>query len=180
MILIVNVCKDKLSELEFVKPVQEIVKRAGFKQFTKHYKDLFEEDFLDVEKVIICGTALQDFDYLEDSNKFNWIKTCKKPLLGICSGMQMIGKVFGCEVQEKETIGQTDVKTAVQNELVDDGEFYAYFLNTKSLKLTKDFEVIVRGKEVDGMIKHKSKRIWGCLFHPEVMNSDIIVRFCEL
>lgn len=180
MILIINVCKDKLSEKEFVLPVQEEVKRASFKSFTKHYKELYEEDFLDADKIIICGTALQDFDYLKDINYFNWLKGCKKPVLGICAGMQIIGKIFGCEIQEKETIGQTEVKTTMQNDLTDEEKFYAYFLNSKSLKISKDFEILVRGKEVEGIIKHKSKRMWGCLFHPEVMNSEILVRFCEL
>lgn len=180
MILIINVCKDKLSEVEFVRPVQQIVKRAGFKSFVKHYTELYEEDFIDADKVIICGTALQDFDYIENITKFDWIKKCKRPILGICAGMQIIGKVFGCEIYDKENIGQADVKTAVQNEFSDEEEFYAYFLNSKSIKLNKDFEVIIRNKEGEGMVKHKSKRVWGCLFHPEVMNSEIIVRFCEL
>ena len=180
MILIVNVCKEKLSELEFVKPVQEILKRKGIQFFTKHYKELYEEDLMEADKIIICGTALKDFDYLENFSEFGWIKNCKKPLLGICAGMQLIGKTFGCEIFEKETIGQTDVKTSIQNDLIDEEEFYAYFLNNKSVKLTQDFEILVRGKEVEGMIKHKSKRIWGCLFHPEVMNSEIIVNFSEL
>jgi len=180
MMLIVNLCTEKLSELEFVRPVQEIVKRAGFKSFVKQYNELYEEDINEAEKIIICGVALKDFGALENLNKFAWIKDCKKPILGICAGMQLLGKVFGCEIYDKETIGQTDVKTSAQNDLTDEEEFYSYFLNNKSLKLNNDFEVLIRGKEVDGMIKHKSKRIWGCLFHPEVMNSEIIVRFCEL
>jgi len=180
MILIINVCKDKLSELEFVRPVYKIVKRAGQECFIKHYSELFEEDINDADKIIICGTALQDFEYIKDIGKFEWIKNCKKPLLGICSGMQIIGKVFGCELYEKEDMGQQDVKTTVQNDLAEEEEFYAYFLNTKTIKLIKDFEILVRGKEVEAMVKHKSKRVWGCLFHPEVMNSEIITNFCEL
>lgn len=180
MILIINVCKDKLSEVEFIRPIQQIVKRAGLKSFVKKYDELYEEDFMDADKVIICGTTLQDNYYLDDITKFEWIKKCKKPILGICAGMQVIGKVFGCQIYDKENIGQEDVKTAVHNEFTDEESFYAYFLNTKSIKLNKDFEIIIRGKDGEGMVKHKSKRIWGCLFHPEVMNSEIIVRFCEL
>ncbi|MFC1685924.1 hypothetical protein ACFLZZ_02790 [Nanoarchaeota archaeon] len=180
MILVINICKDKLSEIEFVRPVQMIVKRAGFSCFIKHYTELYEEDIEEADKIIICGTALQDFDYLENITKFEWIKNCKKPILGICAGMQIIGKTFGCEIYDNENIGQADVKTSSQNDLTDEDEFYAYFLNNKTIKVSKDFEVLVRGKEVEGMIKHKSKRIWGTLFHPEVMNSDILVRFCEL
>jgi len=178
MILIVNVCKEKLNEVEFVRPVQQIIKRAGHQCFIRHYTELFEEDINEADRIIICGTALKDNQYLEDINKFNWIKECKKPLLGICAGMQIIGKVFSCELYEKEDMGQQSVKSTIQNELTEEEEFYSYFLSTKTVKLNKDFEILVRGKEVEGMIKHKSKRVWGCLFHPEVMNSEIIVNFC--
>jgi len=180
MILIVNVCKEKLHENEFVRPVEEIVKKAGHKLFTRKFDQVFEEDMNEAEKIIICGTALKDFEYLDNIQKFNWIKDSKKPILGICAGMQLIGKVFGCELVDKEVIGQNEVMKLHANDLTEEESFFAYFLNTKSLKLNNNFEVLARGKEIDAIIKHKSKRIYACLFHPEVMNSDIIVNFCKL
>ena len=180
MILIVNVCKEKMHELEFVKPIQELLKKQGSDFFTKHYKELFQEDIDSAEKIIICGTALKDLDYLTDINKFMWIKECKKSILGICAGMQLIGEVFGCEVYDKEVVGQEQVKVNQHNELIESEEFGGYFLNTKTVKLSQDFEVIARTKDAEAIIKHKSKRIYGCLFHPEVMNSEIILNFCKV
>ncbi len=180
MILIVNVCKEKLHELEFVKPVEDLVKKSGLEFFTRKYDQLYEEDLMEAEKIIICGTAVKDFGYLDNLVKFNWIKECKKPLLGICAGMQVIGEIFGCEIVEKETIGQNEVLTTIPNELIEADQFFSYFINTKSIKLNNNFEVLARGKEIDAIVKHKSKRMWGCLFHPEVMNSEIISNFCKL
>ena len=180
MILIINICKEKLHEPEFVKPVEDIVKNAGLISLTRKYDHLFEEDFAEAEKIIICGTAVKDFDYLDNIQKFNWLRDCKKPILGICAGMQLIGEVFGCEVIDKETIGQNEIKKIMVNDLIEAEQFFGYFVNTKTIKLNNNFEVIARGKEIDAMIKHKSKRIYGCLFHPEVMNSEIIVNFCKL
>ena len=180
MILIISVCADKLSRAEFVRPIQEILKKDGIKFFTKHYNELYEEDLNDAEKIIICGTALQDFQYLKDIGKFSWVKSCKKPILGICAGMQIFGKIFGCEVYDKAIIGQEEIKITQKNDLIEEEDpFYSYFLNNKTIKLTKDFEVLARGNEIEAVIKHKSKRVYGCLFHPEVMNSEIIVNFCK-
>lgn len=180
MILVINMCKEKLSENEFVRPVEELLKKNGINCFTRKYDALFEEDLGDATKVIICGTSIKDFGYLEDITKFNWIKECKKPILGICAGMQVIGRMFGCELLDKEVIGQNQVKTIIPNELMEAEEFFSYFINTKSINLNNNFEVLARGKELDALIKHKSKRVYGCLFHPEVMNSEIILNFCKL
>ena len=94
--------------------------------------------------------------------------------------MQLIGKVFGCEMQDKEVIGQQEIFTIIRNDLMEEDQFFGYFINTKSIKISSNFEILARGKELDCMIKHKSKRIYGCLFHPEVMNSQIILNFCRL
>lgn len=180
MILIVNVCKEKMHEYEFVLPIEELLKKSNIEFFTRHYSQLYEEDIMEAEKIIICGTALKDFDYLKDITKFNWVKDCKKPILGICAGMQIIGEIFGCEIMEKEVIGQNEVKILSNNDLIEEDQFFSYFINTKTINVNKNFEVLARGKELDAIIKHKSKRMYGCLFHPEVMNSEIILNFCRL
>ncbi len=105
MILVINVCKEGFHYFEFVKPVEDVLrsKEIGFQTF--HYKQLSEEMLEKATKVIICGTSLFDVEYLEDLYEFEWLKKFKKPVLGICAGMYIIGRVFGERVYSNKEIG---------------------------------------------------------------------------
>ena len=59
-------------------------------------------------------------------------------------------------------------------------EFEAYELHNYSVKPSKDFEILAKSKKCVQAIKHKSKPIYGILFHPEVRNKWIIKRFLKL
>jgi len=143
MILVISVCKEKLSELEFVAPVAALVTDP----VVKHYKEITEEDLTKADKVIICGTALKDFDYLENLNKFGWIKAFKKPVLGICAGFQIIAVSLGKELVDELSIGQKEK---------------SYYLHSKTIK----------GKETI-----KENNLTGYIFHPEVLNEELIKGF---
>ena len=168
MILVISTCKEKLSELEFVKPIAELVKGK-----VKHYSKVSKED-LEADKIIIAGTALKDFDYLEGD--FSWLKDFSKPVLGICSGMQIICKEYGVELQEFTAIGPQQVEVVKENKLAE-GKFNAYFLHTKTG--TGNFEVLAKTNGKSCLIKHPEKEIYGCTFHPEVMNKKIIENFAQ-
>jgi len=94
MILLINICKEQLHELEFVKPIQDILLKNNLKFKVVHYKELKKIDIDNAKRIIICGTSLKDNDFLKNMRLFFWIRTCNKPILGICGGMQIIGKVF--------------------------------------------------------------------------------------
>lgn len=105
-ILVLSTCAEKLHELEFVRPVEDVLRGKGFSGdsenlsgrhidfFTKHYSEVSEEDLENCDKVIICGTSLRDDKYLEDLEKFDWLLDFDKPVFGICAGMQILGLVF--------------------------------------------------------------------------------------
>jgi len=180
MILIVNICKEKLHYLEFVKPVGEIVRRAGHEFFTRGYKEIGEGDFAKCSSVIICGTSLQDFDFYSDADTFSWLKDFGKPVFGICGGCQIIGNVFGGEMKEKLEIGYYPEK--FEKEFLGvSGEVEVYHLHSKWVDFcgVTDFEVFCSGDGVDQAVKHNAKPIYGVLFHPEVRNPELIERFCN-
>ncbi len=168
MILIINTCEQKLSELEFVKPIEKIVGKS----VTKHYKTLTEKDINSADKIIICGTALADFEYLK--HDFSWINTTEKPILGICAGMQIIAKEFGINIVENMIIGVKKIEVIAENKLCN-RSFNAYFLHTKTAE--HGFETIAIAKGKPCMIKHPKKEIYGCIFHPEVTNPEMIDKF---
>jgi len=184
MILIINICKEKFHYLEFVKPIEDILKKEKIEYQTIYYKKITDKELLNkkLNKIIICGTSLKDNEYLENLDYFKWVNFPKlnKPILGICGGMQIISLIFGGILAENKKIGQIKIK------------FEKEFLNFKpSLKevyllhnyavINKDFEVFADSQnlEIPQAIKHKTKPIYGVLFHPEVRNKELISYFCK-
>ena len=180
MLLIINICKEKLHSYEFVKPIEDILKNKGLKFETKHYKEIDEKNIKKYNRIIICGTSLKDFDYLipENLKKFGWIKICEKPVLGICGGMQIIGSVFGSKLKKKTEIGLYTEKFK-KDFLGLSGEHEVYHLHNDYITLPENFDEFTLSK-IPQAIKHKSRQIYGILFHPEVRNTEIIKNFCEL
>ncbi|MCX6742598.1 MAG: gamma-glutamyl-gamma-aminobutyrate hydrolase family protein [Candidatus Pacearchaeota archaeon] len=192
MILIINICKEELHELEFIKPVLNIVKSGKKKCIVEHYLKIKPKVIEKADKIIICGTSLKDFDYLEGKNKFNFLKKTDKPVLGICAGMQLIALAFGCEVVKGKEIGLTRIKFdkgflgAGEG---DEKEIDVYDLHNMIVKddknLRKNFDVFASSLSNTGIvqtvqaIKHKEKEIYGTLFHPEVRQRGIITKFIE-
>jgi GMP synthase (glutamine-hydrolysing) len=179
MILIIDVCADRLSYFEFVKPVEDVVKKANMAFVTKHYTNIRQSDRGEAEKIIVCGTALKDFKYLADVEKFVWIGESSKPILGICAGMQILALVFGGKLIENTRIGRHSVNVLRKNSLTSRNRFSSYFLNSKAVEPNENFETIAHSGTLKCMIKHKQQRFYGCLFHPEALNSEIITSFVK-
>jgi len=178
MILIINICKEPLHYFEFVKPIEDIIQ----KDFTnKHYNNLTKEDLEKADKIIICGTSLHDNQFIEDLDKFSWIKEANKPILGICGGHQIISLIFGADINKKTEIGFffENFNKDFLNILGDDSLQEVYHLHNNYTTLPKDFEKYTENK-IPQAIKHKSKSIYGTLFHPEVRNKELIEEFVEL
>jgi len=170
-ILLISTCKEKLHELEFVRPVADILAKTNVKYFIRNYKKLNKNDLKRASKVIICGTALKDNEYFYNIEKFNWILKIKKPLLGICSGMQIVAFLFGGKMEKKTEIGVVEVKTKTGR------RFKAYALHNFYVSPPQNLIVLAKSKKCVQIIKHKSKPIYGVLFYPEVLNKDLILKF---
>jgi|TARA_Y100000310_G_scaffold309615_1_gene353899 GMP synthase (glutamine-hydrolysing) len=186
MILIVNVCKEKLHELEFVKPIEDILNRAGEDFFVKHYRDMGEKDLAKANKVIICGTSLKDEEFAKDLDKSDWIKDFEKPIFGICAGMQLIGMVFGGKLKKKTEIGFyfENVERDFLGLLGEDEVHEVYHLHNNYIDFSelKDFEVYFKSSNSEHLaqaVKHKKKEIYGVLFHPEVRQKEMILEFVK-
>ncbi|MBS7639138.1 MAG: hypothetical protein QW804_01185 [Candidatus Bathyarchaeia archaeon] len=174
--LLINLCLDPLSELEFVKPIEYILRYHGINTFIKRYMEISPEDLGLAEKVILCGSALKDDHFLTDK-WFRWLEKYDRPILGVGSGSHAIAKAFGCSLINKTKIGMFKVRLIRESRLMDKRVFYAYFLTKRAIIPTKPLESLAKVGNLDCMIKHESREIYGCLFHPEVMNPEIIVNF---
>jgi GMP synthase (glutamine-hydrolysing) len=180
MILVVdmNYKKDSLGFYEFVLPVIAVAKPLG-NWSVKHYLEVSDEDLSRCDGIILSGTALKDVATLNQPEKFQWLKATEKPVLGICAGMETIGTVFGTHLTRFLEIGMTPVKTVKENPLCSGG-FKVYSLHSVSIKPSVDFEVWAKSTKCIQVIKHKRKRIYGVLFHPEVRNQEILKRFIQV
>jgi GMP synthase (glutamine-hydrolysing) len=176
MILIISTCSEKLSENEFVKPIVNLINEEVI---IKHYSEIKGDDLKNSDKIIICGTALKDNVYLRDMTYFEWIKNFNKPLLGICSGMQIIGLNFEAKLISSKEIGMKNIKVLIENKLFSE-DFQAYELHNNSLDKLNEFEILAKTNNSVQIIKHKEKETYGILFHPEVRNKEIIKNFLKI
>lgn len=178
MILVIDVCLHRLSSEQFVRPVTDIASRSGrFK--VVHYTNLTEKELDACDKIILCGTALKDDDYLEHLESFEFLKSFHKPVLGICAGMQVLGLVHGAKVAKKTEIGM--VRLAVKKPFLGiAADIEAYSLHNNSISLPPGFEVLAESQDCIHAIKHETKQMYGVLFHPEARNEGIIREFTLL
>jgi GMP synthase (glutamine-hydrolysing) len=179
-ILIISLCKENLHYLEFVKPIEDILNQDNF--FVKNYQEVEKKDLDKAEKVIICGTSLRDNDYLDNLGFFEWIKEYEKPILGICAGMQVIGMIFNGKIKNKQEIGF--YQEYFQKDFLGlKGKQEVYHLHNKYLDFSRvsEFEIFAKcnDKKIVQAVKHKHKKIYGVLFHPEVRQKKMILEFCK-
>lgn len=173
MILIINVNKYKLHDLEFIKPITDLLEKSK----VIHYKNLKQSDIDPSEKIIIAGTSLKDDEYLKDIEKFSWIKNYKKPILGICSGMQILALANGAKLKKAKEIGQTEIKILKEDKLIKDIT-KVYSLHQFSVTLPEGFDLLAESSKSIQAIKRNNH--YGLMFHPEVFNKEVIRKFEEL
>ncbi|MDK2975305.1 MAG: hypothetical protein PWP08_1676 [Methanofollis sp.] len=180
MILIVDLCwkEDSLSRYEFVSPIEEIVRRAGFPSRTRHFASVQDADLSGAAAVILCGTALMDNFFAEHLERFEWVHECTVPVLGICAGMQAIAAVFGGRIEPNAEIGMTDVDVVGPDAIFSGRErFSAYELHSFAVTPPDSFEVLAVSERCVQVIRHASVPIYGVMFHPEVRNEWVVTQF---
>ena len=190
MILIINICKEEMHYLEFVKPIEDVLKKAeepfttmSYAKISSMSKKELDKELDSSHRIIIAGTSLKDMSYSKNLSKFKFLLSYNKPILGICGGMQLLCMSYGCKLTKCQEIGLKNIN------------FNANFLGVGGLKeksrevyelhnmgvkddttLKKYFNVYAK-TEVVQAVKHKHFKHYGILFHPEVRNKDIILNF---
>lgn len=114
----------------------------------------------------------------EDTDDYTKIMESKRPILGICYGMQLIGQYFGGVVERgvKGEYGHANVRT-VNNfsfPLIKQDNFDVWMSHFDHLREPpKGFNVILESK--NGMIsgiENKDQKIMALQFHPEVNHTQ--------
>jgi GMP synthase (glutamine-hydrolysing) len=178
MILIVLIYNENIHFLEFVKPIEDILVRNNISFKSMHYKNLTDEIISSANKIIIPGTSLKDDKFFDDIKLFKWIKDFKKPILGICGGMHILGLIFNGKLNMQQEIGFT--KISIRDDFLGFyGTILGYELHNYYVE-SADFDTFAQSKKCPQAIKHKSKPFYGVLFHPEVRNRKLIVNFIQI
>ena len=147
MILLVDLSyrPGSLSADEFVAPVGRLVRQEGFSPKALHYTEVVRDDLDSADGAILCGTALADCGYLDRMDRFDWIPSFSRPLLGICAGMQVIVQVFGGRVSPGIGIGMAGQEVAAPDPLLAGRDrFEAYELHSLSVTPPPSFRVLAR------------------------------------
>jgi GMP synthase (glutamine-hydrolysing) len=100
------------------------------------------------------------------------------PVLGICYGLQLIGKLFGGEVErsKKREYGKATIKIDNYEDLFSEvkDETCVWMSHGDHLsRLPKGFEVLAHTENIPfAAIRKKEKKIFGLQFHPEVVHTQ--------
>jgi GMP synthase (glutamine-hydrolysing) len=183
MILLVDLCckKDSLSKYEFVLPIANTLKRVNASNEVVHYTELCDELLEESEKIILCGTALMDNGYSRQIDLFSWLKSCNKPVLGICAGMQVIGSAFGGEIVPQPVIGLERIEIIRDTPLLGGTrQIDGYHLHNFGVTLPDGFDQAAGSPQRVEAFLHCQRPIYGIIFHPEVRNRWIVERFVNL
>ncbi len=182
-ILLVDLCfeKDSLSHYEFVHPIRDTLQQAGFFCNILHYTRVTPQVLADYDKIILCGTALLDNEYAKHLQLFSWMRDLKKPILGICAGMQVIGAVHGGSIVQNQAIGMQEIEIVSASPLLGEPrQIEGYHLHNYAVTLPQGFSLLAgRIDEVEAF-QHAAHPIYGIIFHPEVRNRWILEHFANL
>ncbi|MDC0243125.1 hypothetical protein OAK07_00375 [Marine Group III euryarchaeote] len=174
--LLISTCHHALNDREFVFPISKIL--GDNRHDIMHFENCSREILSSYSRIIICGTSMQDSTYIDWLPFFEeMLENFTGPVLGICSGMQILTSVFGSSsIADNLEIGMIEVKTLEQNELFE-GNFQAYSLHNFSSGVCDNFNILAESKEGIQAVKHVEKPLYGISFHPEVRNEQIVTNF---
>lgn len=104
--------------------------------------------------------------------EIEFIRNCKKPILGICFGFELVAHVFGAvlqEMKEKEK-GFIDIVVIEPDDLFLAVTNFSVFESHRWVVTSLGGTVIPLAESKDGIevIKHKQLPIYGVQFHPEM------------
>jgi len=187
-ILIINSAEKGVTN--FVSPIEKIVSGAGAISTIIQYDSLPQTNISVYDGVIISGsprgaTKCDIVDY--QLQFYGWVKDYEKPILGICAGHQIIGRLFGSELirdRQKED-GDLEVHIVDSDAAKEDPIFAG--INTPftvrqahddSITRPNEFTLLAYSSQCNvQVIKHKDKPIYGIQFHPEILNERMILNY---
>jgi GMP synthase (glutamine-hydrolysing) len=182
-ILIINNAEKSITQ--FTGPLEKIVSEAGFTSETIEYRDCLDFDFEKEDGILLSGSPQGDNIVEHHLPWFQWLKTYKKPVLGICAGHHIAGYLFGAELLRNAEPESGDFIV----EILEDDPLFSGLpqkitvkqMHNDSISLPPGFGLLATSKTCRNQImKHHSKPLYTCQFHPEYYNQKLIQNFLRI
>lgn len=182
-ILLINSAEPEVRN--FVEPIENILRKNSTNYITVEYGNLLITKVEDFDSVIISGSPQGD-DIIESHQPFfQWIKTFKKPILGICAGHHIIGYMFGAAIYNSQEIecGEIEINVLKPSPIFNNlsNTFKGIAMHNDSISVPEGFELIASTQTCNNQAMKKRDLDWYTLqFHPEIENPEIILNFIDL
>lgn len=182
-ILIVNNAERGITE--FTRPLEKIVSDAGFTFETIEYTDIPGIEFEKADGILLSGSPQGDDIVKHHLPWFHWLKSCKKPVLGICAGHHITGYLFGAELLRSQEPESGDFLV----EILEDDALFAELpqkitvkqMHNDSISLPPNFQLLATSPTCHNqLMKHRAHPIYSCQFHPEFYNHQLIRNFLRI
>ncbi|HEX5447582.1 MAG TPA: gamma-glutamyl-gamma-aminobutyrate hydrolase family protein [Candidatus Saccharimonadales bacterium] len=122
------------------------------------------------------GEGLEIFDFFKRGrlwyeDEMNFVRSCDKPILGICMGYEVIASAYGAKIIEGPQLieGFKPVKVTKSGQKMLNNEILSQFESHfwRVTDVSSAFEVMAESETGIEGIKHKTKQLFGTQFHPE-------------
>lgn len=182
-ILVVNNAESTVKE--FVTPIfNNLIDSVKNIEFAE-YSDLPKTPVQKYEGIILSASPFGD-DIVEHHLKYyHWLLSHRKPVLGICAGHQIIGRLFGGELLhgvEPEN-GLHNIIVDIHDEIFDGQgtDFETEQQHRDSVTCPEEFIVLAQSEKCPNQVmKHKDLPIYGVQFHAEKFSSWLIKNFIHI
>jgi len=183
MFLIINSAEKGIDE--FCKPIEKILREAQGSCATIEYEETQTTDIASYQGIILSGSPRGDDIADHHQPYFQWVKTCNRPVFGMCAGHHIVGRLYGAQLLrsvEKE-VGDffvvIDHRDAVFNGMPD--RFMARQNHHDSITLPEEFILLAHSDvcKVEA-VKHRTRPIYTTQFHPEIHNPEMILNFVKI
>jgi GMP synthase (glutamine-hydrolysing) len=140
-------------------------------------------EYVQNKPLVISGAPilLTEIDSTDLIKEFDFIKTAKYPILGICFGHQVIGMQFGAKVERCNDARSDQIIQLTQDHDLFRGMNEKPIFNEdhcECISLPKNFNLLASSVicDVEAMA-HKDKSLIGVQFHPETSDENGIQFF---
>lgn len=188
-ILLISTCKYSLHEFEFVKPVIQILHKNKISYKVIHISKIKTTLLLNYSQIIICGTAIKDFHYFKFNINSFLAKVQKNsiPVLGICSGAQILAKFLSIPLNQNSTnsiiklknISNCEIFKLEKNQILDSYSLHTYNLGLKDIFSNNiSFStLLVQEEHIEDIELIRIKCFTLCFFHIEIKNKQLLINW---
>ena len=182
-ILIINNAEKGI--LDFVNPIASILKNSQINSEIIDYADISNTNLDEYDGIILSASPRGNDIVDHHLPYYDWIKTCNKPILGICAGHQIIGKLFGSKLSRdvEREVGEFGIVIDKDDPIFEgyEDKILVKQNHNDSITLPEDFILLACSDRCRVQVmRHKSKAIYTTEFHAELLNKKLILNFIKI